>query len=83
LFGGASGRAAGGTALVSGETGEGRPSWPGEELRPSFGDRFIGGPSSPALGGVDDEDSSSPFGLGKSFEKMLIAAVEDRRISTV
>jgi hypothetical protein len=61
-----------------------RPSLPGVGLRPSFGARFIGGPSSPALdGAVDDEDSASPFGLGKSFEKMLIAELKDRRIYRV
>ena len=60
-----------------------RPSLPGAGLRPSFGDRFIGGPSSPALEGAgDDEDSASPFALGKSFEKMLIAEDENRRISS-
>jgi hypothetical protein len=32
---------------------------------------------------VDGEDSSSPFTLGKSFEKMLIAELEDRRIAAV
>jgi hypothetical protein len=78
-----SGRAAGVAVFGSGDAGADRPSLPGPGLRPSFGARFIGGPSSPAFEGVgDDEDSSSPFVLGKSFEKMLIADLEDKRLSS-
>ena len=48
--------------------------------RPSFGDRFIGGPSSPSpfLFGDCGDASASPLPApGKSFEKMLIAAARE------